>query len=117
MIIPSPIKFTARLFVTLTYKGKSLDRDMDKTLEGYIESMRKEGIEITSHSFLTLGPSGRHDGYASGAYFNIGGTAHYSSTAGYELNKSGWRFRIFSGARVDYFNAYPILHNSIKLIV
>lgn len=117
MIIPSPVKFTARLFVTLTYKGKSMDRDMDSTLEGYIKAMEKEGIIITSHSFVGLGPSRMHDGYARGAYFNIEGTASYPATTALRLNKSGWKFRIFSRARVDYFNAFPIRSSSIKLIV
>lgn len=108
------IRFKARMFVTLQYKGSQLKRNDNETIERYIRDIylkSRGSVEITKADLVYQNrKSGRHDGYARGNYYDIEGFVEKRSTV--EFTK----FSVFHEARVDFFNAFPILSSSIKLI-
>jgi hypothetical protein len=114
--------FTCKMFVTLSYKGSVMCRDAQETLDMYIDRWK------TNDSFGTYGApldikeitllkenikSGRHDGYATGNLYEIKGVAAYNQD--FKVPKHSVRFRIYHTVRNDYYCAWPILWNSIKI--
>lgn len=112
--------FTCKIFITLEYKDSEWRRDTSKTLDKYIKSWIKSDarckyggpLEIKEVRLIKENvKSGKHDGYAKGNLYEVFGIVGYDIP----MTKSNLKFRIFHHARVDYFCAWPVLYNSIKI--
>jgi len=99
--------FTAKLFVTLSYKGNPYKRDLDTTINNYKRDMAKGGIILDELTFVKYGKSGKHDGYANGVHYLVKGT--FTNDNYNNSTKDNIKFGIFHYARVDYYNCRPLL--------
>lgn len=104
------VNFTAKMFVTLSYKGCTWTRNAEETKSRYIKSWAAKNLFITEAQLVKANKkSGRHDGYAIGNHYIVKGRVEVSDTCTNETAK----FMVFHNARTDYFNCRPLI--AIKL--